>query len=257
MLGFLLATAIFDSRAQSWTDQMAQPLLQKEELEVTYPLDANLYLVYSSKIDCPQKGISYRFSKYTLSGTTLQKDAFESEQDLKKQATHWFELNLEPKQMTTAQMFKNAAGREHTKSHLTHYEMLKEAYAYLKEKNKPAFDLSCSAKLPMLRDITFDLNSIQLKPVDCDSQVCATNSGEFWAELGKNKFSRAFANPQDANDWFDFLVSTLNKSPTSHYERKQTSSALQTTIEKELKDKKIVIKMTSNSKENTVELQLL
>lgn len=257
MLGFLLATAIFDSRSQSWTDQMAQPLLQKEELEVSYPLDDNLYLVYSSKIDCPQKEISYRFSKYTLSGTSLQKDTFESEQDLKKQATHWFELNLEPKQMTTAQMFKNAAGREHTKSHLTHYEMLKEAYAYLKEKNKQAFDLSCSAKSPMVREITFDLNSAQLKPVDCNSQVCLTNSGEFWAELEKNKFSRAFANTQEANDWFDFLVNALNKAPTFHYEKKQTRSVLQTTIEKELKDKKIIIKMRFSSKENTVELQLL
>lgn len=253
LCAFLAGLLPLISSAQSWQEQVSEPLLQKEQLTLPLRLDKGTFAVYQSKILCPKKEINYRFSKFIVEGTSSPEFP---EDTLKLNAIHWFELVMANSKITTTNMLKTSSGKETTKSSLTQYDMLKQAYAYLKEMEPAAFDLNCTSSPMGLKEIEFDLNAIQLKGKICEKMQCITNSGEFWTQTETKSLSRIFATEQDAVDWFKFVINTLSKLPTVSYEKRLTQEYQKITQEKVLKESSLVVELivTENKKQVSVTL---
>jgi len=237
---FIGCLAPLTSAAQSWQEQMSEPLLQKEQLTLPATLDSGIFAIYQSKVLCPKKEINYRFSKFILEGVHPPEV---QENELKASANHWFELVLANSKITTTNMLKTPSGKETTKSSLTQYDMLKQAYAYLKELEPAAFELSCTSSPMSLKEIEFDLNAIQLKGKVCEKMQCITNSGEFWTEISSNHMSRSFSTEQEASDWFKFVITSLAKLPTVSYDKRLTKEYQKITLEKVLKENILVLEL--------------
>lgn len=239
--------------AQDWKEALSEPLLQKEELKVSLPLDVGTHIYTHSQIDCPKKYISYKFSKYLTKPDIEVSEVDLQDVSLLKKKTHsWFELIMQNNKLTTSNFVKNEIGAETTKSSITQYDMLKQAYAYLKSLEPIAFELGCENTIPTVKELNFDLNDIQLKAGICGQETCILQIGDFWENAEGKKFSRKFVSVADATNWFDFVTLALKKAPTVSYDKRMSSTTSQVLIQKSLKNAEIVLGLHISEKENIV-----
>ena len=264
---FPLKTAIFAvvlvlaqsaTFAQDWKETLSEPLLQKEELKVSLPLEAGTHLYTHSQINCPKKEISYKFSKYiTKPDIEVSETELQDVLLLKKKAHSWFELLMQNNKLTTSNFVKNEGGSETTKSSITQYDMLQQAYAYLKSLEPVAFELGCANTIPTVKELNFDLNEIQLKVGICDQNVCILQVGDFWEGVESNIFLRKFASASDATNWYEFVNLALKKAPTVSYDKRISSTTRKVLIQKSIKNAKLLLGLHISEKENTVTVQTI